>query len=183
MVEILADNLTQDEADTMEKKLILLYGRKHIKTGILYNLSEGGDINPMKDPSVKSRHYEVTQTKEFSDKVKEGLKIANVFNDEYRNKKRLEMTKRLNDPIKKAEWYSKFTDPVNIEKMRQVQSDAKGVKLEWCGVAYRSKKELARFLGISPQLLNYRLNNNIPLDLVPDKGNNPNNKKGRRRCT
>lgn len=181
VVEILYDDLTQAEADYMEKTLISRLGRKHIRTGILYNLSAGGDINPMKDPLVKSRHYAVTQTQEFSNAIKAGQTKADTFNADYRAKKSIETTERLNDPVRKAEWYSKFATPENREKIKRVQSDLKGIKLEWQGLEYRSKKELARFLGISSQLLNYRLKNNIPLDLVPDKGNNPNKAKNKPR--
>ena len=42
-------------------------------------------------------------------------------------------------------------------------------EIEWKGHTFKSKKQLARFLGISSQLLNYRLSNNIQLDLIPDK--------------
>lgn len=43
------------------------------------------------------------------------------------------------------------------------------IEIEFDDIIYKSKKQLARFLGISSQLLNYRLDNNIQLDLIPDK--------------
>jgi hypothetical protein len=42
-VEILFDNLTWEEACEKEKEFILLYGRKDIGTGILSNLTDGGE--------------------------------------------------------------------------------------------------------------------------------------------
>lgn len=171
IVEILHDDLTADEADNIEKELIAIHGRKHIGTGILYNLSAGGDINPMRDQTVREKHYSITQTKEFSDKVKEGQRKANTFNEEYRAKKSEETRARLNDPVKKAEWYSKFSSQEVREKIKQVQAEVSGVKIKHNGIEYRSKKELARFLGISSQLLSYRLSNNIPLDINPSKSN------------
>jgi hypothetical protein len=42
-VDILLDNLTWDEACNKEKEFIKLYGRKDIKTGILSNLTDGGE--------------------------------------------------------------------------------------------------------------------------------------------
>ena len=81
---------------------------------------------------------------------------------------------RFNDPIKKAEWYNKFNTPEVIEKLKQIHSELNGIKIIHNGIEYRSKKELSRFLGISSQLLNYRIKNNIPLDLIPDKSNRRN---------
>jgi hypothetical protein len=42
-VEIMIDNLTWNDACEKEKEFILLYGRKDLKTGILVNLTSGGD--------------------------------------------------------------------------------------------------------------------------------------------
>jgi hypothetical protein len=42
-VEIMLDNLTWDEACDKEKQFIKLYGRKDLNTGILCNLTNGGD--------------------------------------------------------------------------------------------------------------------------------------------
>jgi hypothetical protein len=42
-VNIIADKLTEDEAFSLEVKLITEYGRKCNKTGTLYNLTDGGE--------------------------------------------------------------------------------------------------------------------------------------------
>lgn len=42
-VEIIQENLNQEDAFELEKFLIQLYGRKDINTGILCNLTDGGD--------------------------------------------------------------------------------------------------------------------------------------------
>jgi hypothetical protein len=42
-VEILLDGLTYKEAQTKEKEFIALYGRKNNNTGILTNLTDGGE--------------------------------------------------------------------------------------------------------------------------------------------
>ena len=42
-ISILAENLTEEEALELEKKLIKSYGREDIGTGILFNKSDGGE--------------------------------------------------------------------------------------------------------------------------------------------
>jgi hypothetical protein len=42
-IEIILDNLSWEEACIKEKEFISLYGRKDIKTGILSNLTDGGE--------------------------------------------------------------------------------------------------------------------------------------------
>lgn len=118
------DNLTLVERNNFEISLIHQYGRLE-EQGILYNLTKGGEFNPMFDYSIKLL-WETT-----------------------------------------------------IPKMKISQPNRK--EIEYNGVVYISKKELARFLGISSQLLNYRIKNNIPVDLIPNKSNDPNNKKCNRK--
>jgi hypothetical protein len=83
-VEILLDNLTKDEAKIKEIEFIALYGKKIDKTGILTNISDGGDgnsggkhteeakrkigeANKYKDYSKFDRSY--MQTKEYKEMV------------------------------------------------------------------------------------------------------------------
>jgi len=40
---IIDNNITQEEAKDLEKKLIISYGRKNLNTGTLCNLTDGGD--------------------------------------------------------------------------------------------------------------------------------------------
>jgi hypothetical protein len=42
-VEIILDNLTWDEACEKEKEFISIYGRRDLKTGILCNMTSGGE--------------------------------------------------------------------------------------------------------------------------------------------
>ena len=105
--------------------------------------------------------------------------MKNIMNT-YEMKKIISKTvlDRMNDPNYKKEWLKIINTPKNIEKRKQIQSEINGIKLEYNGVIYRSKKELARYLKTSPQLLNLRLKNNIPLDAPVNKGNNFNKNKG-----
>jgi hypothetical protein len=52
-VEIIKKDISWDEACQIEKELIKLYGRKDIKTGILCNLTDGGDGNVNWTPSLR----------------------------------------------------------------------------------------------------------------------------------
>lgn len=63
---------------------------------------------------------------------------------------------------------------MSVERMRSKQADISGKPIEYKGIVFRSKKELARHLGISSQLLSFRLRKDIPLDLVPSKSNRRN---------
>jgi len=42
-VDILFDNITKDEASVKEQEFIKLYGRKDLNTGLLCNMTDGGD--------------------------------------------------------------------------------------------------------------------------------------------
>ena len=42
-INVVAHNLTESEAFLLEKKLIKLYGRKDLGTGVLRNMTEGGE--------------------------------------------------------------------------------------------------------------------------------------------
>lgn len=52
-VEIIFNNLTWEEAKLKEIELIKYYGRKDLKTGILVNMTDGGDGNV--NPSIERR--------------------------------------------------------------------------------------------------------------------------------
>lgn len=75
-------------------------------------------------------------------------------------------------------------DDINIRKKhKELMATKEQAMKQKCkpyvfnGVEYYSKNELSRTLGISKQLLTYRERNNIPFDLKPDKGNDPNGRK------
>lgn len=61
-VEIYKDYISWDEACDTEKELILKYGRRDLGTGILVNLTEGGEGVINRDE--KSREYQAKKTKE-----------------------------------------------------------------------------------------------------------------------
>lgn len=55
--------------------------------------------------------------------------------------------------------------PEEITKRRQTRgAEVRGVKIEYCGMIFESKAALSRYLGMSKPAMEYRLNNDIPLD-------------------
>lgn len=55
LIEIIQENLTQENCFELEIFLISLYGRKDIKTGILCNLTDGGEGRKNVVTSLKTR--------------------------------------------------------------------------------------------------------------------------------
>jgi len=78
-VEILAENLSWEDACDLEKLLIVEYGRKDLGTGCLVNMTDGGDgrINSIinnetrKKLSIHSKN--IKRTKEWCDRISASL--------------------------------------------------------------------------------------------------------------
>lgn len=167
LVEIIHDDLTVDEANSLEILLISQYGRQNIGTGILTNLTDGGEINPMNCPLVRQKQLlAVNSPAHRANKSIKG-KIRSQ-NPEWIEWNKRMMLGKMNDPTYYEKWYANFTSLENIEKLRETHG---GTKIQYNNVEYRSIRELARVLGISPQLLRYRIKNNIPFDVIPSKAN------------
>lgn len=167
VVEILYDNLSIEEANRLEILLIKRLGRINIGTGILTNLSDGGEVNPMNCPIVRQKQLDAVNSPEHRAN-KSAKSKANSLKPGWLEWNRNMMTEKMNDSEYYSEWYSKFTSEENIEKLRSTHG---GNKISHNGIEYRSIRELARFLGISSQLLRFRIKNNIPYDLTPSKAN------------
>jgi hypothetical protein len=83
-VEILMDNLTWEQACKKEKEFIDLYGRRDLGTGILVNLTDGGEnppiligsINPMKSIENKEKVSNKRKGMSFSIEHKNNLSLA-----------------------------------------------------------------------------------------------------------
>lgn len=170
-IDILADNLDLYERNRIEQLYISVY-RTINNSGILYNHTMGGDYNPMFDENIRKKHSEVMQSKEHREKMSIAAFNSEKFkkmadfrkNDEqYKEEQRIKCKKIYSDET----FYNNFCKKARSDEYIEKQKTRK--EIEWNGQLFKSKKQLARFLGISSQLLNYRLDNNIQLDLIPDK--------------
>jgi hypothetical protein len=88
-VDILFDDLTWEEACEKEKEFILLYGRKDIKTGILCNMTEGGDGFVGAILTDEHRRKLSIASKNISDETRKKISLANKgkkLSDEHKRK-------------------------------------------------------------------------------------------------
>lgn len=74
-IRFVAENIPELEALRMEKELILLHGRKDLGTGILRNLTTGGD-GPTPGPVTRARLSEAATNRVVSDDTRAKLSAA-----------------------------------------------------------------------------------------------------------
>lgn len=129
-VEILFDGLTWEQACVKEKELIKLYGRRNNNTGLLVNLTDGGEGN-----------YGLVVSDETKQRLRE-INLGKKQSDETRAKRRLLMLGNKHNLGKKA-------TPETIEKLRiACAGNNKGNKLSDEQKAAISVKSKGRNLGV-----------------------------------
>lgn len=150
VVEILYDNLTQEEADELEKTLISRLGRRINNTGILCNISEGADFKPHLIDAVRLKRAE-TLRKTLSNRVKsplnyrtfakiiEELSITRYEYDGVIYKSINEICKKFN--ITRDMYYVRSTKGIDL--IDSSNSTSKKT-IEYDGKSYKSYHELAR---------------------------------------
>lgn len=125
-VEVLTENMSFEDAKELEVFLISLYGRKDNKTGILCNLTDGGEgtINLTENSrkkisqsrkGVRTLPLDYVRTKEHCEKLslaKKGKESA------FKGKKHSEKTK---DIIKEKRALQVFTEETKIKKSNSVK--------------------------------------------------------------
>jgi hypothetical protein len=175
VIEILYDDLTQDEANKLEKTLISRLGRRLDNTGILCNISEGADFKPHSNSEIyrkwlkarRARTEEIMNDPILYDKWYNALVEANGQKIEYNGivySSKVALAKHLGIGYECLN--SRLRDGVKLD------ADVKERKkeFEFEGVIYSSRKELCRVLGLSISTYKYRIANNIPLDRKLNEG-------------
>jgi hypothetical protein len=102
-VRFIAENLTNKEAQDLEIELIAKYGRKDLGTGILRNLTDGGEGSPgrlaseeTKQKLKEARAKQIT-TKETREKMRKAH-TGRKHSEETRKKMSLSSSGRTNSP-------------------------------------------------------------------------------------
>jgi hypothetical protein len=122
-VEILFDNLTWEEACEKEKEFIQLYGRKDLNTGILVNLTYGGEgtlgiiVNEKTKEKIGKSNSGRKQSQETINKRIEKV-IGRKNTEETKEKMRKVKPEGFGEKVSKSLLGHKVSD-VSREKMRQ----------------------------------------------------------------
>lgn len=157
-VDIVIDGLTYDEAKEKEAEFIALYGRINIKTGILCNMTEGGDgtVGYVFDEETREKIRQANKgwkpTEEMLKKMSKARK-GKKFSEEHRkNLSKACMGRYLSQEIK---------DKIRKSKMGSIGNPKLVLDLE-NGVYYDSLKEAckAKEIRLSSSIYS-QLNDNV----------------------
>ena len=90
-VKIIKEGLTKEEAILLEKQFISEYGRINIGTGILINLTDGGEgtVNIVRSEITRKKLSEAQKKNKHSEEVKQKIRnsrIGKLHSDNTRNK-------------------------------------------------------------------------------------------------
>lgn len=167
IAEVHSDNLTKEEADSLERLLINRLGRIDNNTGILLNITEGGDANSVECESVRHKLKKSTtknwKNSEYRDLAIKGMRDA--WNDENR---KLNASITVSERWKNEDYINnmknKFSEIRNTESGKLQQSKNASQPIIYNGVEFASKKKLAEHYGLDPATCRIRLRKGIPLD-------------------
>jgi hypothetical protein len=127
-VEIIAKNISEEEAKDLERFLIELYGRRDLNNGVLVNMTDGGEgvFNPSKESLINrsgsnshmARRIMNVDTKEIFQSLTECCKMNNIsysttkkrLNGVIKNKTPYVYIDDLNNPL------GKFNEDMSIKK-------------------------------------------------------------------
>ncbi len=79
-VDILADDISWEEACLKESEFISIYGRKDIGNGTLVNLTDGGDgsLNRKMSESLKAKLYSINKGKKLTQSHRDKISQSNA---------------------------------------------------------------------------------------------------------
>ena len=161
-IDILLDDLTWDEAKCKEKEFISLYGRIDNKTGVLSNMTDGGDgiVGSICSDETKRKISKSKIGKKLSKEHREKLCSAsknrhNGKNNNFYGKKHSELSKiKMSNSLKGTKSGEKnpmYGRPsINRKKVIDTLN----------GVIFECSKYAAEFYNIHPSTLKSKLNGN-----------------------
>lgn len=164
---ILKNNLTEDDAFRHEIYMINIFGRKDIGTGILINLSNGGDgISGYKHTEESKCKMKSSKrppvSKETKEKISKTLKGRKKIPLSEEQKRKISETKKKN--FKEGKWKSpcgmlgkkhkeetkkRMSDIMKTKNNAQIASQSRIKKVIINGITYNSRKEAIKKTGIS----------------------------------
>lgn len=172
VAEIHTDNLTKAEADELERLLILRLGRVDISTGILLNITEGADSNPVECDSVRTKLQKTTMANwkksEYRNTVVNAIKES--WNEDRKNTASIKVSERWKNSEYAENTKSKLIAIRNTENGKLQQSKNASQPVIYNGIEFASKKKLADFYGLDPVTCRKRLRLGIALDAPKDRG-------------
>jgi hypothetical protein len=151
-IEILFDDLTWENAQEKEIELISLYGRKDIGTGILVNLTHGGENPPRMfghkyQSGEKNSNYGKNHTEERKRKISETLKGQPISEE---RRKKISETLKGHTPWNKGKKGAQIPSEESKLKMsisrKNIIINEKSVIIN--DVKYISMSEAGRQLGL-----------------------------------
>ena len=160
-VQILFDELTWEQACDKEKEFITLYGRKNNGTGILCNMTDGGDgklgnkynVGRKHSEEAKRKMSEKSKNRTPDEQTREKMRFAKI------GKKRPERTSehRMNlSIVQKGKPKSEEAKKnMSLAHIGQKPHNMKSVIIE--GVLYESLTEASKQFGIQHQTVKKRI--------------------------
>lgn len=160
VVEILYDNLSLNEVNALEILLISRLGRRFNHTGILCNISEGGEINPMDNPFIVDKHLKTMKSESHRYKMSNAVKLFNN-SDDYKSR----MSEKTKTRMRDIDYYNRYVNycrsDYNRKFQKELQSAISGKKVVIGGVEYLSIRDANRATGISRKIISKIANNVI----------------------
>lgn len=179
-VEILFDDLTWDEACVKEKEFIALYGRKDISTGILTNMTNGGEgTENLNDEIRKIIGQKVSQKLTGSKRTKEQCenisksKMGHKVSDETKlklskkikgSKRPLELVQQISNTLRNKYKETPFVGHSQDEETRnKISKTMKGVKKNYKvnsvkGLVWIHNDSLQKNKMVSPSIVESFIN-------------------------
>lgn len=168
IVNIVLDNCTKEEAFLEEQRLISLYGRQDLQTGILVNHTNGGDGRVGSSKEINKKCGAKNIGKKWTEDRRNGIKKVKCKSSKIAWNKGIPATEKTKENLRiAAKNKPKMSELTKLKigiahkgkVITQEHKDALGKKVidMQTGIIYSSCTEAAKFLNIPKGTLNSRL--------------------------